>query len=88
METTLATRRVQHGARDTELVVNNWPCGGFLGRDALLPMILPEGYSLTVHGPNYPVLEVGLGREKGLISYHAEDGGNTNGTGSPDELVE
>lgn len=53
VEMKLATRMVQRGTRHTELVVNNRPCGGFLGCDALLPVILPEGYSLTVHGPNY-----------------------------------
>lgn len=36
----------------------------------------------------YPILEVGLGREKGFINYHANDGGSTEGAGNADELAE
>lgn len=36
----------------------------------------------------YPILEVGLGQEKGFLQYHAEDAGSTKGNGSPDALAE
>lgn len=36
----------------------------------------------------YPILEVGLGPERGFITYHAEDGGATRGDGNPDDVVE
>ncbi|KJK44800.1 hypothetical protein UK23_28240 [Lentzea aerocolonigenes] len=39
--------------RHVTLVINNRPCKGDLSCDELLPVILPEGYSLTVHAPNY-----------------------------------
>ncbi|MDQ3403249.1 MAG: Imm1 family immunity protein [Actinomycetota bacterium] len=35
-----------------------------------------------------PVLEVGLGRMKGFITYHSEDGGQTLGDGDPAQIVE
>lgn len=65
--------------------------------DALLDRVLTETkehrvgamIQVGIHGnTGYPVLEVGLGQDKGFISYHAEDGGSTKGTGSPDSLVE
>lgn len=36
----------------------------------------------------YPVLEVGLGRTKGFITYHASDSGSTQGDGDVHEVVE
>ncbi|QWF80977.1 Imm1 family immunity protein [Amycolatopsis sp. CA-230715] len=36
----------------------------------------------------YPVLEVGLGKTLGFITYHDEHGGSTKGDASVDELVE
>jgi hypothetical protein len=35
------------------IVVNNQVCGGDLSCAELLPVLLPEGCSLTVHAPNY-----------------------------------
>jgi hypothetical protein len=35
------------------LVLNNEPCKSWKGCAALLPVLLPEGCSLTVHAPNY-----------------------------------
>lgn len=39
--------------RHITVVINNRPCKGDLSCDELIPVILPEGYSLTVHAPNY-----------------------------------
>jgi len=39
--------------RHVTVVINNRPCKGDLSCDELVPVILPEGYSLTVHAPNY-----------------------------------
>jgi len=44
----MRTKRI----RSATLVVDNLPCEGPLGCDALVPVILPTGYTLTVHGPN------------------------------------
>ncbi|GAA3432829.1 hypothetical protein GCM10018954_024320 [Kutzneria kofuensis] len=41
------------GMRHVTLVINNRPCKGDLSCDELVPVILPAGYSLTVHAPNY-----------------------------------
>lgn len=48
-----AVRARRDGATHTEVVLNNVPCRGIYGCDQLLPILLPSGYSLTVHGPNY-----------------------------------
>jgi hypothetical protein len=53
VEQKLAARMVQDGRRHADVVINNVPCVGRYGCDALVPVILPDGYSLTVHGPNY-----------------------------------
>jgi hypothetical protein len=53
VEQKLAARMVREKITHATLVINNTPCGGVLGCDALLPVLLPAGYSLTVHGPNY-----------------------------------
>lgn len=53
VEQKLAVRMVQDGRRHVDVVINNLPCVGRFGCDALVPVILPAGYSLTVHGPNY-----------------------------------
>jgi hypothetical protein len=39
--------------RHVSVVINNRPGEGDLSCDELVPVILPEGYSLTVHAPNY-----------------------------------
>ncbi|WP_082860028.1 Imm1 family immunity protein [Alloactinosynnema sp. L-07] len=48
----------------------------------------PAMIQVNVHGQRLPVLEVGLGRERGFIVYHAEDGGSTKGDGDPLARVE
>lgn len=53
VEQKLAVRMVQDGRQHVDVVINNLPCVGRFGCDALVPVILPAGYSLTVHGPNY-----------------------------------
>jgi len=51
VEVKVAAEMVTNGQRHAELVVNNRPCVGPLGCDSLLPVLLPEGYSVTVYGP-------------------------------------
>jgi hypothetical protein len=53
VEQKLAARMVREGRQHMDVVLNNRPCRGVFGCDTLLPVILPEGYSLTVHAPNY-----------------------------------
>ncbi len=54
VEMKAATRAVKAGVTHTEVVINNIPCGPRrFSCDALLPILLPEGYTLTVYGPNY-----------------------------------
>ncbi|GAA3865207.1 hypothetical protein GCM10022243_34270 [Saccharothrix violaceirubra] len=57
VELKLAARmRVQRAddpaMRHVSLVLNRAPCEGTLGCDKLLPVVLPEGYTLSVYGPN------------------------------------
>jgi hypothetical protein len=52
-EVKVVAQMIEAGQKHSEIIVNNRPCPGPLGCDALLPVILPEGSSLTVHGPNY-----------------------------------
>lgn len=54
-------------------------------KDHRFGAIIPVG--IRGHS-GYPILEVGLGREKGFINYHANDGGSTEGAGNADELAE
>jgi hypothetical protein len=44
-----STRTPQHAT----VVLNHTPCFGDLGCAELLPVMLPEGCSLTVHAPHY-----------------------------------
>lgn len=53
VEMKLAARMIRDGITHTDVVINNRPCGRELGCDTLLPILLPDGYSITVHGPNY-----------------------------------
>ncbi|WP_436493495.1 DddA-like double-stranded DNA deaminase toxin [Actinokineospora sp. HUAS TT18] len=53
VEVKLAARMVREQRRHVEIVINNRPCPGRFGCDVLLPVILPEGYSMTIHGPGY-----------------------------------
>ncbi|GAA2774810.1 DddA-like double-stranded DNA deaminase toxin [Saccharopolyspora taberi] len=50
VETKLAARMRHEGIEHAEVVINNLPCPGPFGCDRLVPMVLPEGSSLTVHG--------------------------------------
>jgi hypothetical protein len=52
VEAKVAAEMIRSGQRHTELVLNNRPCVGPLGCDSLLPVLLPEGYSVTVYGPD------------------------------------
>ncbi|WP_168211132.1 DddA-like double-stranded DNA deaminase toxin [Actinosynnema sp. ALI-1.44] len=38
------------GTKHATVVINHVPCKGKLGCDQLVPILLPEGYTLTVHG--------------------------------------
>ncbi|WP_328450737.1 DddA-like double-stranded DNA deaminase toxin [Amycolatopsis sp. NBC_00438] len=38
------------GMRHVTLVINNVPCRGPYSCDRLLPVVLPDGYTITVHG--------------------------------------
>ncbi|MGX7825361.1 DddA-like double-stranded DNA deaminase toxin [Actinokineospora sp. 24-640] len=52
VEMKVALRMVKNGTKNLELTINNRPCLGFLSCDKLLPVLLPEGYTLTVYGPD------------------------------------
>lgn len=52
VEIKLAVHMRKNGIRSTVLVINNLPCRGPMGCDALIPVVLPSGYTMTVHGPN------------------------------------
>jgi hypothetical protein len=57
-EMKLATRlRIEHARtgrpQHATIVQNNMPCPNKRGCGSLLPLMLPEGCSLTVHAPNY-----------------------------------
>ncbi|GAB3735521.1 SCP1.201-like deaminase [Amycolatopsis oliviviridis] len=51
VEAKVATQMIKSEQQHAELVLNNRPCVGPLGCDTLLPVLLPEGYSVTVYGP-------------------------------------
>ena len=40
-------------SHEPTLVINNVPCGGRFSCGNLLPVMLPEGCTVTVHAPNY-----------------------------------
>ncbi|GLZ40870.1 DddA-like double-stranded DNA deaminase toxin [Actinokineospora sp. NBRC 105648] len=50
VEVKLAVHMRNTTTRQVTLAINNIPCKGRFGCDALVPQILPEGYTLTVHG--------------------------------------
>ncbi|MCE7000028.1 hypothetical protein LZG04_35215 [Saccharothrix sp. S26] len=52
VEIKLATRMVEEGIQHATVVINNVPCVGRFGCDTLVPILLPEGATLTVHGTN------------------------------------
>jgi hypothetical protein len=51
-EMKVALRMVKSGTKHVELVINNVPCRGPWSCRTLLGLLLPEGYTLTVYGPN------------------------------------
>ncbi len=53
VEMKAAARMIQAKERHAEIVINNAVCPGVFGCIRLLPVLLPAGYSLTVHGPGY-----------------------------------
>lgn len=52
VEMKMAAYMRNHGIRSATLLINNTPCRGPLGCDELVPVLLPEGSTLTVHGAN------------------------------------
>ncbi|WP_439423075.1 DddA-like double-stranded DNA deaminase toxin [Saccharothrix sp. HUAS TT10] len=50
VEIKLAVRMAREGIRHVTVVMNNKPCVGPFGCDTLVPILLPEGATLTVHG--------------------------------------
>ncbi|WP_370948104.1 DddA-like double-stranded DNA deaminase toxin [Amycolatopsis sp. cg5] len=57
VELRLAARMRQEGKTDPNmrhvtLLINNVPCDGFFSCESLLSVVLPPGYTLTVHGKN------------------------------------
>ncbi|MEU7524131.1 DddA-like double-stranded DNA deaminase toxin [Saccharothrix sp. NPDC042600] len=52
VEIKLAARMVREGVQHATVVINNTPCVGRFGCDTLVPILLPPGSTLTVHGVN------------------------------------
>ncbi len=52
VEIKLAAHMRANRIRSATLVINNQPCRGPMGCDALVPVVLPPGYTLTVIGPD------------------------------------
>ncbi|MDU0288512.1 DddA-like double-stranded DNA deaminase toxin [Saccharothrix longispora] len=50
VEIKLAARMVEEGIRHVTVIINNIPCVGRFGCDTLVPILLPAGATLTVHG--------------------------------------
>ncbi|MEU4741205.1 DddA-like double-stranded DNA deaminase toxin [Actinosynnema sp. NPDC023658] len=50
VEIKLAVRMAAEGIRHATVVINAKPCAGPFGCDTLVPVLLPEGATLTVHG--------------------------------------
>ncbi len=49
----------------------------------------PAAIQMNINGQDgFPVIEVGLGLEKGFIRYYADDAGTTKGDGDPNERAE
>ncbi|OLR94102.1 DddA-like double-stranded DNA deaminase toxin [Actinokineospora bangkokensis] len=53
VEMKVALRMIREGTRKITLVINNRSCPGELSCEALLPVLLPEGYCIEVYGPGY-----------------------------------
>ncbi|MFS8104198.1 hypothetical protein LFM09_44515 [Lentzea alba] len=52
VEMKVAARMVRDGIRHATVLINNTPCRGRLSCDTLVPIMLPDGATLTVHGVN------------------------------------
>ncbi|MGW6929571.1 DddA-like double-stranded DNA deaminase toxin [Lentzea sp. NPDC054927] len=52
VEMKVAARMVRDGMTHATVLINNTPCRGRLGCDTLVPIMLPDGATLTVHGVN------------------------------------
>ncbi|MEU4802782.1 DddA-like double-stranded DNA deaminase toxin [Actinosynnema sp. NPDC023587] len=52
VEIKLAVHMRQQAMKSVTLVINNPPCRGPMGCSALIPVVLPPGYTMTVHGPD------------------------------------
>ncbi|GAA1303443.1 DddA-like double-stranded DNA deaminase toxin [Saccharothrix xinjiangensis] len=52
VEIKLAARMVRDGIRHATVLINDTPCVGRFGCDTLVPILLPAGATLTVHGMN------------------------------------
>lgn len=50
VEMKLAAHMARNGIRHATVLINNVPCWGRFGCDTLVPVLLPEGATLTVHG--------------------------------------
>lgn len=50
VEMKLAAHMTSEGISAATVVINNYPCKGPAGCDTLVPRMLPDGSSLTVHG--------------------------------------
>ncbi|WP_439661619.1 DddA-like double-stranded DNA deaminase toxin [Lentzea sp. HUAS TT2] len=53
VETKLAVRMRREDVKHASVVINYTPCRMKWGCDNLLPVLLPDGCTLTVYGPNY-----------------------------------
>lgn len=51
VEVKLAMHMRDNGIREATVVINHRPCRGEMSCDTLVPVLLPEGYCLTVYGP-------------------------------------
>ncbi|RDI22296.1 nucleic acid/nucleotide deaminase of polymorphic system toxin [Lentzea flaviverrucosa] len=46
----LAAHMAERGIKHATVIINYQPCKGRFGCDTLVPILLPEGATLTVHG--------------------------------------
>lgn len=53
VETKVAVRMRRENIRHATVVLNHRPCRDRYGCDTVVPVLLPEGSTLTVHAPNY-----------------------------------
>ena len=52
VESKLAAHMRKNGIRSATLLLNNFPCRGPMGCDALVLVVLPPGFTMTVYGPD------------------------------------